>query len=208
MTCGACAARIERRLNRLDGVAATVNYATGRAYFTSTGGREPAELIGVIKSAATPRNTPPRRPRTARPAPTGDPGAGPAAHPVHPAGRGGHRAVDGAGRAVLRLAVGEPSAGPTGRHLGSLAAVPGRVVRARLRRRHHGHPGHARAVGFVYSWSRVSATFASLMINFLLIRGGAPAVAAFIAAAMVVMTLTIGGFGPKTRRLTLEEISQ
>ena len=35
MTCGSCAARIERRLNRLDGVAATVNYATGRAYFTS-----------------------------------------------------------------------------------------------------------------------------------------------------------------------------
>jgi P-type Cu+ transporter len=51
MTCGACAARIERRLNRLDGVAATVNYATGRAYFTSTGGRDPAELIGVIESA-------------------------------------------------------------------------------------------------------------------------------------------------------------
>jgi P-type Cu+ transporter len=51
MTCGSCAARIERRLNRLDGVAATVNYATGRAYFTSTGGRDPAELIGVIESA-------------------------------------------------------------------------------------------------------------------------------------------------------------
>jgi len=51
MTCGACAARIERRLNRLDGVAATVNYATGRAYFASTGGRGPAELIGVIESA-------------------------------------------------------------------------------------------------------------------------------------------------------------
>ena len=51
MTCGACAARIERRLNRLDGVTATVNYATGRAYFTSTGGRGPAELIGVITSA-------------------------------------------------------------------------------------------------------------------------------------------------------------
>ena len=50
MTCGACAARIERRLNRLDGVAATVNYATGRAYFTSTGDRDAAELIGVIKS--------------------------------------------------------------------------------------------------------------------------------------------------------------
>jgi len=51
MTCGACAARIERRLNRLDGVTATVNYATGRAYFASTGGRGPAELIGVIESA-------------------------------------------------------------------------------------------------------------------------------------------------------------
>ena len=50
MTCGACAARIERRLNRLDGVAATVNYATGRAYFSSLGGRDPDELIGVITS--------------------------------------------------------------------------------------------------------------------------------------------------------------
>ena len=50
MTCGSCAARSERRLNRLDGVAATVNYATGRAYFTSTGGRDAAELISVIGS--------------------------------------------------------------------------------------------------------------------------------------------------------------
>ena len=50
MTCGSCAARIERRLNRLDGVAATVNYATGRAYFASLGGRDAGELIGVIES--------------------------------------------------------------------------------------------------------------------------------------------------------------
>ncbi len=50
MTCGSCAARIERRLNRLDGVAATVNYATGRAYFASLGGRDPGELISVIES--------------------------------------------------------------------------------------------------------------------------------------------------------------
>ncbi|MGH9172036.1 MAG: heavy metal translocating P-type ATPase [Acidimicrobiales bacterium] len=34
MTCGACAARIERRLNRLDGVAARVNFATERASVT------------------------------------------------------------------------------------------------------------------------------------------------------------------------------
>ena len=50
MTCGSCAARIERRLNRLDGVVATVNYATGRAYVADLGGRDPGELIGVISS--------------------------------------------------------------------------------------------------------------------------------------------------------------
>jgi Cu+-exporting ATPase len=46
MSCGSCAARIERRLNRLDGVAASVNYATERAYITSTGGHDAVELIG------------------------------------------------------------------------------------------------------------------------------------------------------------------
>jgi P-type Cu+ transporter len=50
MSCGSCAARIERRLNQLDGVAASVNYATERAYITSTGGRDTAELIGVINT--------------------------------------------------------------------------------------------------------------------------------------------------------------
>ncbi len=42
MSCGACAARIERRLNKLDGVDATVNYATGRAYFASWAAANPA----------------------------------------------------------------------------------------------------------------------------------------------------------------------
>jgi P-type Cu+ transporter len=51
MSCAACAARIERRLNKLDGVAATVNYATERAYITETGGREPDELITAIVAA-------------------------------------------------------------------------------------------------------------------------------------------------------------
>ena len=50
MSCGSCAARIERRLNRLDGVVATVNFATERAYISSTGGRDPDELISVIES--------------------------------------------------------------------------------------------------------------------------------------------------------------
>jgi putative MFS transporter len=66
----------------------------------------------------------------------------------------------------------------------------------------------ARAVGFVYGWSRVSAAFAGLLIGFFLREGGATAVALFIGAAMVVMTITIGGFGPRTRHLALEEISR
>ena len=51
MTCASCAARIERQLNRLDGVTATVSYGTERAYVTRTGGRGPAELISVIETA-------------------------------------------------------------------------------------------------------------------------------------------------------------
>jgi len=61
MTCGSCAARIERRLNRLDGVAASVNYATGRAYFTHLGGRDVGELIGVVESTGYSAAVPPSR---------------------------------------------------------------------------------------------------------------------------------------------------
>jgi MFS transporter, putative metabolite:H+ symporter len=66
----------------------------------------------------------------------------------------------------------------------------------------------ARAVGFVYSWSRVSAALAGLLIGFFLREGGTPGVALFIAGAMVVMVATIGGFGPRTKDLTLEEIAR
>ena len=65
----------------------------------------------------------------------------------------------------------------------------------------------ARAVGFVYAWSRLSAAFAGLFIAFSLHTGGVPAVGAFIALAMLLVMITIGGFGPRTRGLALEEIS-
>lgn len=65
----------------------------------------------------------------------------------------------------------------------------------------------ARAVGFVYSWSRVSAAFAGLLIGFFLRQGGTVGVALFIGGAMVLMIITIGGFGPRTLNLQLEEIS-
>ena len=65
----------------------------------------------------------------------------------------------------------------------------------------------ARAVGFVYSWSRVSAALAGLLIGFFLKEGGTMAVALFIGAAMTLMVLVIGLWGPVTLHRRLEEIS-
>lgn len=65
----------------------------------------------------------------------------------------------------------------------------------------------SRAVGFVYSWSRIAAAFAGLAIGYLLHAGGALAVAAFIASAMVIGIAMIGIFGPKTKGVALEKIS-
>jgi putative MFS transporter len=66
----------------------------------------------------------------------------------------------------------------------------------------------AQAVGFVYSWSRLSAIFTSFLIAFFLRHYGTRGVFAFIAAAMAVVILAIGIFGPRTRGLALEDISQ
>lgn len=49
MTCAACANRIERKLNRLDGVTATVNYATEKARATVPAGLTVADLIAVVE---------------------------------------------------------------------------------------------------------------------------------------------------------------
>lgn len=65
----------------------------------------------------------------------------------------------------------------------------------------------ARAVGFVYSWSRLSTVFASFAIAFFLQEAGSFGVFAFIAAAMGAVAILIGGFGPRTRRKGLEQIA-
>ena len=65
----------------------------------------------------------------------------------------------------------------------------------------------ATAVGFVYSWSRLSTVGSSYMIAWLLGLGGAPAAFGFIAAAMLVVVVSVGIFGPPTRGLALEEIA-
>ena len=58
MTCASCAMRIEKKLNKLDGVAATVNYATEKAKVTIPAGYDPALLIAEVEktgySAALP----------------------------------------------------------------------------------------------------------------------------------------------------------
>jgi putative MFS transporter len=66
----------------------------------------------------------------------------------------------------------------------------------------------ARAVGFTYSFSRISTVFASFIIGFFLQRAGTKGVFGMIAFAMLMVVLSIGIFGPATRGLELEEISQ
>ncbi|GAA1803431.1 heavy metal translocating P-type ATPase [Nesterenkonia flava] len=49
MTCASCAMRIEKKLNKLDGVEASVNYATEKARITSNGGLDPQVLITEVE---------------------------------------------------------------------------------------------------------------------------------------------------------------
>ena len=52
MTCASCANRIERRLNKLDGVDATVNYATEKATVDFDGDQvAPEALLGAVEAA-------------------------------------------------------------------------------------------------------------------------------------------------------------
>src|SRR3954462_10385805 len=51
MTCASCANRIERGLNKLDGVAASVNYATERATVDYGDGVAVEQLVGAVEVA-------------------------------------------------------------------------------------------------------------------------------------------------------------
>jgi Cu+-exporting ATPase len=51
MTCAACAVRIEKKLNKLDGVEATVNYATERATVVFAPAVAPHELVAAVEAA-------------------------------------------------------------------------------------------------------------------------------------------------------------
>jgi P-type Cu+ transporter len=63
MTCASCAARIEKKLNRMDGVVATVNYATEKASVSIPAALTPADVIAQIEATGyTARPTPQARP--------------------------------------------------------------------------------------------------------------------------------------------------
>ncbi|MCY7342533.1 MAG: heavy metal translocating P-type ATPase [Pseudonocardia sp.] len=51
MTCASCANRIERKLNKLTGVTASVNYATEKARVQAPDGVDPASLVAQVEAA-------------------------------------------------------------------------------------------------------------------------------------------------------------
>ena len=51
MTCASCAARIERKLNKMDGVDASVNYATGVAHVNFSPVVDIDSLVSTVKAA-------------------------------------------------------------------------------------------------------------------------------------------------------------
>lgn len=66
----------------------------------------------------------------------------------------------------------------------------------------------ATAVGFTYSWSRLSAAFSSVVIAAVLTRSGVGAVFTLLAVAMCGVAFVIALFGPRTNRIPLEELAR
>ncbi|MGW5125006.1 heavy metal translocating P-type ATPase [Streptomyces sp. NPDC004069] len=66
MTCASCAARIEKKLNRMDGVTATVNFATEKAKVSYVAGVDVADLIATVEKTGYSAEEP------APPAPTAE----------------------------------------------------------------------------------------------------------------------------------------
>ncbi|TXS35941.1 heavy metal translocating P-type ATPase [Streptomyces sp. OR43] len=91
MTCASCAARVEKKLNRMDGVSATVNYATEKARVSYGPGTGLADLIATVEKTGytakpVPRPAPkpaaPPAPARATPAPAPVPATAPATAPA------------------------------------------------------------------------------------------------------------------------------
>src|SRR4051812_641482 len=59
MTCASCAMRIEKKLNRMDGVQASVNYATGTAHVAYPAELDPAKLVATVERTGYKAELPP-----------------------------------------------------------------------------------------------------------------------------------------------------
>jgi putative MFS transporter len=66
----------------------------------------------------------------------------------------------------------------------------------------------AQAVGFTFSWSRVSSIMVGYAVTFLLSAYGTAGVFTMIAVAMAVIVLSVGILGPRSNRQSLEALSQ
>ena len=163
MTCASCANRIERKLNKLDGVTATVNYATETASVQfDAGGRRRAAgrhdrgrrlrrgaSRGVDRRARTPAPEDPTR------------GSAPPADRLRAAVGARAGAVDDPPAAVRQLAVAVAAARHPGRAVGRVAVSPRRVGQPQARDGDDGHahqPRHARRRGSGRSTRSSSAT--------------------------------------------------
>ncbi|MFI1966108.1 heavy metal translocating P-type ATPase [Streptomyces pathocidini] len=71
MTCAACAARVEKKLNRMDGVTAAVNFATEKAKVSYGPGVEVADLIATVEKTGYSAALPPAPGPAAAPRPDG-----------------------------------------------------------------------------------------------------------------------------------------
>ena len=156
MTCASCANRIERKLNKLSGVHATVNYATERATVAHPAEVSAADLLATVEaagyaasvrapasppaaaaaSAAASASTPRDPRRDGRPARTPDRRGRPDA--------ARRAARDVPGPAVRVVGVGLAGPVHAGRAVGGLAVPPRRRAQRPARGHHHGHPDLAR----------------------------------------------------------------
>ncbi|GAA2893214.1 heavy metal translocating P-type ATPase [Streptomyces mexicanus] len=89
MTCASCAARVEKKLNRMEGVTATVNFATEKARVTYPPGVQVSDLIDtVVRTGYTAEEPPPPEPEPeAQDTPDGASGSSPAEDPELAAAR-------------------------------------------------------------------------------------------------------------------------
>ena len=65
----------------------------------------------------------------------------------------------------------------------------------------------ARAIGFVYSWSRLSGIFSGFLVSYALNRAGVSGALLLIAASMGMVALSIALLGPSTKGKSLESLT-